>query len=180
MESVCVYCGSSFGAHTAYADATRALAAEAVARGLRVVYGGASVGLMGLLADSVLQAGGEVVGVIPRALVDREIAHPELTELHVVESMHDRKALMASLSDAFLALPGGIGTLEELIEIYTWRQLRLHNKRLGLLNTGGYYDRLTAFLDHAVAEGFMPADARAVLAVESEPAALLDRLSGAR
>ena len=171
VRSVCVYCGSSFGADPVYADATRALARTLAERGMRAVYGGASVGLMGLLADSVLEAGGEVVGVIPQTLVDREIAHPGLTELHVVSSMHERKALMAELSDAFVALPGGIGTLEELIEVYTWSQLRLHAKPLGVLNTAGYYDGLAAFLDHAVQQGFLPAATRSVLVVDADPSA---------
>jgi uncharacterized protein (TIGR00730 family) len=179
VRAVCVYCGSSFGAGGVYADATRSLARTLAEHGLRVVYGGASVGLMGTLADATLEAGGEVVGVIPRALVDREIAHPGLTDLRVVGSMHERKALMAELSDAFVALPGGIGTLEELIEMYTWSQLGLHAKPLGLLNVAGYYDGLQAFLDHAVAEGFLPARQRARLVSEAEPKALLSRLQSA-
>jgi hypothetical protein len=179
VNAVCVYCGSSNGVADVYAAATRALARTLAERGLRVVYGGASVGLMGLLADETLAAGGEVVGVIPQQLVDREIAHPGLTELHVVDSMHERKALMAELSDAFVALPGGIGTLEELIEMYTWSQLRLHAKPLGVLNVAGYYDALAAFLDHAAAEGFLPARQRAVLVFEAEPKALLTSLQSA-
>jgi uncharacterized protein (TIGR00730 family) len=130
------------------------------------------------LADTALAAGGEVIGVIPRALIDREIGHPGLTELRVVDSMHERKAQMADLSDAFVALPGGIGTLEELIEVYTWSQLGLHSKPCGLLNVTGYYDALAAFLDHAVTEGFLRAQHRAVLTVADEPSALLDRLAG--
>jgi uncharacterized protein (TIGR00730 family) len=179
VRAVCVYCGSRFGADPVYADATRALARTLATRGLRVVYGGASAGLMGTLADAALEAGGEVVGVIPRALVDREIAHTGLTDLHVVGSMHERKALMAELSDAFLALPGGIGTLEELIEMYTWSQLRLHAKPLGILNVAGYYDGLAAFLDHAVTQGFLAAAQRAVLVTESEPEALVAALASA-
>jgi uncharacterized protein (TIGR00730 family) len=180
VNAVCVYCGSSFGADGIYLTATQTLARTLAARGVRVVYGGASVGLMGALADSAIEAGGEVVGVIPRALVEREIAHPGLTELHVVASMHERKALMAELSDAFVALPGGIGTLEELIEVYTWSQLRLHDKPLGVLNVAGYYDGLAAFLDHAVTEGFLPAAQRAKLLTAAEPGALLDGLASAR
>jgi uncharacterized protein (TIGR00730 family) len=141
--------------------------------GIRVVYGGASVGLMGALADATLEAGGEVVGVIPQQLVDREIAHRGLTELHVVSSMHERKALMAELSDAFVALPGGIGTLEEPIEVFTWSQLGLHAKPLGVLNVAGYYDGLGAFLDHAVEQGFQPAAQRAKLVMAADPDALL-------
>jgi uncharacterized protein (TIGR00730 family) len=180
VQSVCVYCGSHPGANRVYAQETVRLARELAHRGIRVVYGGASVGLMGTLADSALEAGGEVVGVIPRALVDREIAHPRLTELHVVGSMHERKALMVELSEAFVALPGGIGTLEELIEVYTWNQLGLHDKPLGLLNVAGYFDGLTAFLDHAVEEHFLPAAQRAALVCETEPGALLAALASAR
>ena len=173
MSSICVYCGSRFGDDPAYLDATRTLGRTFAARGIRVVYGGASVGLMGALADATLAAGGEVVGVIPRLLVDREIAHPRLTELHVVDSMHERKALMVELSDAFVALPGGIGTLEELIEVYTWRALRLHAKPLGLLNVAGYYDRLRGFLDHAVTQSFLPAEQRASLTFAPDAESLL-------
>ncbi len=180
MNSICVYCGSSFGANGLYLDATMSLARTLAARGIRVVYGGASVGLMGALADTTIEAGGEVVGVIPQALVDREIAHPGLTELHVVNSMHERKALMAELSEAFVALPGGIGTLEELIEVYTWSRLRLHDKPLGVLNVAGYYDGLAAFLDHAVAQGFLPGAQRARLLTAAEPNALLDGLESVR
>ena len=142
MRSICVYCGSSFGNDPAYAEAAKALATDIAQRGLRLVYGGASVGLMGVIADTALAAGGEVVGVIPQVLVDREVAHQSLTELHTVGSMHERKALMADLSDAFVALPGGIGTLEELIEVYTWSYLGIHDKPFGLINTNGYYDGL--------------------------------------
>jgi uncharacterized protein (TIGR00730 family) len=180
VDAVCVYCGSSPGANPVYAEATRKLAGALAGRGIRVVYGGASVGLMGTLADSVLEAGGEVVGVIPQALVEREIAHPRLSELHVVTSMHERKALMVELAEAFVALPGGIGTLEELIEVYTWNQLGLHDKPLGLLNVAGYFDGLAAFLDHAVEERFLPASQRAVLVSEAEPEALLAALGSAR
>jgi uncharacterized protein (TIGR00730 family) len=177
LRSLCVYCGSNPGADQAFAAATRALAALLARRGIRVVYGGGAVGLMGVLADAALAEGGEVVGVIPQGLVDREIGHDGLSELHVVGSMHERKALMAELADGFVALPGGIGTLEELIEVYTWSQLGLHRKPLGLLNVAGYYDALAAFLDHAVEEAFLRPAHRAVLAVESQPAALLGRLA---
>jgi len=173
LRAVCVYCGSSFGADPAYLQATQALARTLVANELRVVYGGAAVGLMGALADATLQAGGEVVGVMPQQLVDREIAHQGLTELHVVATMHERKALMAQLSDAFVALPGGIGTLEELIEVFTWSQLGLHSKPLGVLNTAGYYDKLGAFLDHGVEQGFQPSAQRAKLVMAADPEALL-------
>lgn len=142
------------------------------------MYGGASVGLMGTLADAALEAGGEVIGVIPRALVDREIAHCRLTELRVVESMHERKATMAQLADAFVALPGGLGTLEELFEVWTWGQLGLHAKSYGVLNVNGYYDPLITFLDHACAEGFVGASQRAMLVVDDDASRLLDKLSG--
>ena len=173
MKSVCVYCGSSFGTDPAYLQATQALARTLVANGLRVVYGGAAVGLMGALADATLEAGGEVVGVMPQQLVDREIAHRGLTELHVVATMHERKALMAQLSDAFVALPGGIGTLEELIEVYTWSYLGIHSKPLAVLNTAGFYDGLSAFLDHAAGEGFLRPEHRARLLVAPDTEALL-------
>jgi uncharacterized protein (TIGR00730 family) len=159
-----------------YADAAKALAHLLAERGIGLVYGGGHVGLMGVLADAALAAGGEVIGVMPQALVDREIGHRGLTELRIVGSMHDRKALMADLSDAFVAVPGGIGTLEELIEIYTWSQLGIHSKACGVLNVRGYYDALAAFLDHAVEEGFLRPQHRAVLSVAADPGELLDRL----
>jgi uncharacterized protein (TIGR00730 family) len=170
VNAVCVYCGSSLGSDPVYLEAAQDLARTLVARRIRVIYGGASVGLMGALADATLDAGGEVVGVMPQQLVDREIAHRGLTELHVVQTMHQRKALMAELSDAFVALPGGIGTLEELIEIFTWEQLGIHSKPLGVINTAGYYDGLAGFLDHAVEQGFQqPAQrAKLVLAADAE------------
>ena len=143
---------------------------------MRVVYGGASVGLMGVVADAVLSEGGEVIGVIPGTLVEREIAHRRLTELRVVETMHDRKAGMAALADAFVALPGGLGTLEELFEVWTWAQLGIHAKPCALLNTGGYYDPLIEFLDHAVREGFVRDRQRSTLVVSADPDELLDML----
>ena len=179
MNAVCVYCGSNPGSDPAFAAATQELARRLVERDVRVVYGGGAVGLMGTLADAALAAGGTVIGVIPQALMDREIGHKGLTELHVVGTMHERKALMAELADGFVALPGGIGTLEELIEVYTWSQLGLHRKPLGLLNVDGYYDGLAGFLDHAVECEFLRPQHRAVLAVESEPGALLERLARA-
>jgi uncharacterized protein (TIGR00730 family) len=174
VKSVCVYCGASSGSDPVYAEAATELAQTLAARGLRVVYGGARAGLMGLIADTALAAGAEVVGVIPRVLVDWEVAHTGLTELHVVENMHERKAKMADLSDAFIALPGGIGTLEELIEIYTWSYLGIHDKPFGLINTKGYYDGFTAFLDHAVDEGFLKPEVRARLLIARDSETLLD------
>jgi uncharacterized protein (TIGR00730 family) len=176
MRRVCVYAGSNLGSDPVYADAAKALAHLLAERGVGLVYGGGHVGLMGVLADAALAAGGEVIGVMPQALVDREIGHRGLTELRIVGSMHDRKALMADLSDAFVAVPGGIGTLEELIEIYTWSQLGIHSKACGVLNVRGYYDALAAFLDHAVEEGFLRPQHRAVLSVAADPGELLDRL----
>ena len=177
MRHVCLYAGSNPGTDPAYADAARELATLLAERGIGVVYGGGKVGLMGVIADAALAAGGEVIGVMPQALIDREIGHPGLTELKVVASMHERKAQMADLADAFVAVPGGIGTLEELIEVYTWSQLGIHEKACGLLNVRGYYDGLVAFLDHAVAAGFLRPQHRAVLSVADDPAALLDALA---
>jgi uncharacterized protein (TIGR00730 family) len=177
VRRVCVYAGSNPGTDPAYAEAAQALAGTMAERGIGLVYGGGKVGLMGVLADTMLAHGGEAIGVMPQALIDREIGHAGLTELRVVHSMHERKALMAELADAFVAVPGGIGTLEELIEVYTWSQLGIHDKACGLLNVRGYYDHLAAFLDHAVAEGFLRPEHRTVLSVASEPADLLDRLA---
>jgi uncharacterized protein (TIGR00730 family) len=177
VRRICVYAGSNPGSHPVYADAARALAGTMAARGIGLVFGGGRVGLMGVLADTMLEAGGEAIGVMPQALIDREIGYTGLTELKVVGSMHERKALMAELSDAFVAVPGGIGTLEELIEVYTWSQLGIHSKPCGVLNVRGYYDHLAALLDHAVAEGFLRPQHRAVLSVADEPAGLLDRLA---
>jgi uncharacterized protein (TIGR00730 family) len=174
MRRLCVFSGSSPGAHPDYAEATAALGRALAGERIGIVYGGASVGLMGTVADAALAAGGEVVGVIPQSLVDREIAHPGLSELHVAQSMHERKALMADLSDGFVALPGGTGTLDELFEVYTWTQLGLHAKPLGLLDVRGYWASLVAFLDHAVAERFLTAEHREMLVVADGPEALLD------
>jgi uncharacterized protein (TIGR00730 family) len=176
VERVCVFCGSSPGARPAYAEATAELARLLVADGVGVVYGGGQVGLMGVLADAVLADGGEAIGVIPRALVDREIAHGGLADLRVVDSMHERKALMAELSDAFIALPGGLGTLEELFEVYTWSQLGLHRKPCGLLDVEDYYAGIATFLAHAVRERFLREEHRAMLMVERDPRALVERL----
>jgi len=176
LRSVTVYCGSNPGADPAFAERTRELARLLVSSNMRVVYGGGHVGLMGVLADAAMEAGGEVIGVMPQALVDREIGHTGLSELRVVASMHERKALMAELADAFIALPGGIGTLEELIEVYTWSQLGIHRKPLGALNVNGYYDALRAFLDVAVEQRFLRAEQREALIFEAEPVRLLERL----
>jgi uncharacterized protein (TIGR00730 family) len=148
-------------------------------RGIQVVYGGGHVGLMGVVADAALESGGNVVGVIPRALADRELAHGEVTKMHVVDSMHDRKAMMADLSDGFVALPGGYGTFEELCEIITWSQLGIHQKPCGVLNVNGYYDPLLTQFDAAVEEGFMPAEHRRLVLSDDDPESLLDQLSGA-
>jgi uncharacterized protein (TIGR00730 family) len=177
MRRVCVYCGSSPGRDPAYREAAVALVRTLAARGLGVVYGGAHVGLMGVVADEALAAGAEVIGVIPQALVDREIAHTGLDDLRIVGSMHERKAQMAELADAFVALPGGLGTLEELFEVATWAQLGLHVKPCGLLNVLGYYDGLAGMLDHAVAERFLRPENRAIITVEADPGAMLDALA---
>jgi uncharacterized protein (TIGR00730 family) len=176
VQRICVFCGASPGARPEYADATTEFARMLVAEGIGVVYGGGGVGLMGVLADAVLAEGGELTGVIPRALVEREIAHRGVADMRVVGSMHERKALMAELADAFVALPGGIGTLEELFEVYTWAQLGLHRKPCALLNVAGYYDGIAGFLAHAVEERFLRVDHLEVLMVESEPHALVERL----
>jgi uncharacterized protein (TIGR00730 family) len=174
MRRLCVFSGSSPGGHPDYAQAAEELGRALAAQGLGLVYGGADVGLMGTVANAALEAGGEVVGVIPQALVDREIAHTGLTDLHVVGSMHERKAKMAELADGFVALPGGMGTLEELFEVYTWTQLGLHSKPLGLLDVRGYYTQLAAFLDHAVAERFVTAEHREMLVVEQRAEAMIE------
>lgn len=175
--NICVFAGSSPGARPAYADAARELGQLLAMRGIGVVYGGANVGLMGVVADAALEAGGRVVGVIPQALVEKEVAHDRLSQLHVVPSMHERKAMMSSLSDAFIALPGGLGTWEELFEVATWGQLGLHRKPCGLLNVHGYFDPLLTFVEHAVAERFVRPEHAAILAVGDSPARLLDVLA---
>ena len=178
MRRVCVFCGASSGRIPAYADQARALGTAAAARGLGIVYGGGRVGLMGALADAGLAAGGEVVGVIPQELVDRELAHEGLSQLHVVGSLHERKALMAELSDAFVALPGGFGTLDELMEQLTWSQLGLHAKPVGLLDVEEYWRPLIALARHATTEGFVRESDLASIAVADDPESLLDRLDG--
>jgi uncharacterized protein (TIGR00730 family) len=176
VRRICVFCGASPGARPAYADAATELARLLTASGIGVVFGGGGVGLMGVLADAVLAAGGEITGVIPRALVDKEIGHRRVADLRVVDSMHERKATMAELSDAFVALPGGLGTLEELFEVYTWSQLGLHAKPCGLLDIESYYADIEAFLDHAVRERFLRTEHRSMLVVESDAGVLLERL----
>lgn len=173
MRRVCVYCGSSRGANMAYSHAAKELAAVLVRHEIELVYGGSSVGIMGVLADEVLALGGKVHGVIPKLLEQKEIAHDGLTELHVVGSMHARKSMMAALSDGFIAMPGGFGTLEEIIEVLTWGQLRFHDKPCGLLNVRGYFDKLLDFLDHTNAEGFLRPENRAMLLCDADPAGLI-------
>ena len=177
MHRVCVFCGASSGRKPVYAEQARAFGAELARRGLGLVYGGGHVGLMGAVADGALAAGGEAIGVIPQALVDRELAHGGLTELHVVGSLHERKALMAGLSDAFVALPGGFGTLDELMEQLTWAQLGLHAKPVGLLDVDGYWAPLIALARHATEEGFVRESDLAAIAVGDDPELLLDRLA---
>jgi uncharacterized protein (TIGR00730 family) len=177
LSSVCVFCGSNGGADPAYLEAARHAGRGLAERGLRLVYGGGKVGMMGALADGALDAGGEVVGVIPRQVFELEIGHRGLGDLRVVGSMHERKALMAELADAFIALPGGIGTFEELFEVYTWAQLGLHRKPLGLLDVAGYYEPLTEMLDHAVARGFLRPETRSMLRCEDSLDDLLARFA---
>jgi uncharacterized protein (TIGR00730 family) len=176
LSSICVFCGSNGGADPAYLAAAEAVGAGLARRGVRVVYGGGRVGMMGAVADAARAAGGEVVGVIPKQIFDLEIGHTGLDDLRVVGSMHERKALMAELSDAFVALPGGIGTLEELFEVYTWAQLGIHAKPLALLDVAGYYEPLAAFLDHAVAQRFLRPETREMLAVADDLDGLLETL----
>lgn len=177
MLTLCVFCGSAAGARPDYAEAARALGRAAAERGVGIVYGGARVGLMGAVADAALAAGGSVTGVIPRALVDREVAHEGLTHLHVVASMHERKATMARLSDAFVALPGGVGTLEELFEVWTWAHLGVHAKPCAVLDVAGFWRPLLAALDRMTAEGFIRADVRGMLLEASNPDDLFARLA---
>jgi len=176
IRSLCVYCGSAMGASERYAQAARALGQELVRRDIGLVYGGGNVGLMGAIADAVMQGGGRATGVIPQTLMKREVGHHGLTELHVVKDMHERKAMMAELSDGFIAMPGGFGTLEELFEVTTWAQLGLHEKPIGLLNVDGFYDGLTAFASHLVAQGFVRPDHARLLMHAPDAPALLDLL----
>jgi uncharacterized protein (TIGR00730 family) len=177
---VCVFCGSSPGNGPSYEDAAREVGAAFATRGVELVYGGASVGTMGVLADSVLAKGGTVHGVIPQSLVDREVAHPGLTSLKVVANLHERKAEMSALADAYLTLPGGAGTLEELFEVWTWAQLGLHTKPIALLDVGGFYQPLLRFLENISAEGFLAGDFREMLIVTADVAEALDRFTDYR
>jgi len=177
LRSLCVFCASSTGRDPAFAEAARAFGAMLAAEGITLVYGGGHVGLMGVLADAVLGAGGRVVGVIPRALWDREVGHRGTTEMHIVETMHERKAMMASLADAFVALPGGLGTLEEIFEVWTWGQLGIHGKPCGFLDVAGYYAPLFAFLDSAVERGLVRPEHRAMAIVDDHGERLLRRLA---
>jgi uncharacterized protein (TIGR00730 family) len=178
MERVCVFCGSSPGARPEYRKAAQHLGQTIAARGFGLVYGGSNVGLMGVVANAALERGGEAIGVIPARLAGKGVAHPQLSKLHVVDTMHERKALMAELSDAFIALPGGIGTIEEFFEAVTWSQLGFHRKPCGLLNVCGYYDHVIAFLDHMVAQHFLKPVHRDTVLVNDSPEALLDQLAG--
>ncbi|WP_191830723.1 TIGR00730 family Rossman fold protein [Pseudomonas fluorescens] len=176
VRSVCVFCGASTGVNPAYREAAIALGQAIAQRGLTLVYGGGAVGLMGIVADAAMAAGGEVIGIIPQALKDAEVGHSGLTRLEVVDGMHARKARMAELSDAFVALPGGLGTLEELFEVWTWGQLGYHAKPLGLLDVNGFYSKLGSFLDHVVEEGFVRPQHRAMLRLADSSAELLDAM----
>jgi uncharacterized protein (TIGR00730 family) len=180
MRRICVFCGSNSGTRPVYAEAARGIGAALARRGVGLVFGGGSVGLMGIAADAALAGGGEVIGVIPEALAAREVAHLGLRDLRVVGSMHERKALMAELSDAFVALPGGFGTFEEFCEVLTWAQLGLHRKPCGLLNVDGYYDPLLALFDRAVTEGFLHPAHRALVVEASDNETLLDEIAGFR
>jgi len=177
VKRICVFCGSAAGTRPEYAEAARALAAELVRRQIGVVYGGGSIGLMGVLADTVLELGGEVIGVIPKGLASRELLHTGVTEIRLVDSMHERKATMASLADAFVALPGGLGTLEEMLETLTWSQLGIQRKPVGLLNVRGYWDALLRLLAHAVQEGFVRREYLGLLLTAATPGELLDQVA---
>jgi len=177
LRRVCVFCGSSSGTRLVYQQAAQAVGRLLCRRGIELVYGGGHVGLMGIVADACLDGGGHVIGVIPQALADKEVAHTGLTELRIVSSMHERKALMADLSDAFLALPGGYGTWEEFFEVLTWSQLRIQRKACGVLNVDGYYDPLLEMAERALSEGFVRAGHRDLLLSDSDPERMLDRLS---
>jgi uncharacterized protein (TIGR00730 family) len=177
MKSICVYCGSSAGNSTNFAEAARELGKLMASRGIGLIYGGGNVGLMGVIADAVLKSGGTATGVIPHALLRKEVGHHGLTQLHVVKDMHERKAMMAELSDGFIAMPGGFGTLEELFEALTWSQLGFHNKPVGLLNVDGFFDRLVDFVQELTTQGFLRSHHAALMMHEALPAPLLDRLA---
>jgi len=177
IRSLCVFCGSNSGNDPGYANAARDFGTLLAKSDIALVYGGGHVGLMGIVADAVLAGGGKAIGVIPRMLWDREVGHRNLTELHIVETMHERKAMMASLSDAFVALPGGLGTLEEIFEVWTWAQLGIHRKPLGFLDANGFYAPLLSFLDRAADAGFVRAQHRSMAIVDADPESLLRRLS---
>nr|WP_315592176.1 TIGR00730 family Rossman fold protein [uncultured Cupriavidus sp.] len=179
MKSVCVYCGSSPGFRPEYAEGAKALGRAMAEQGLALVYGGGKVGLMGIVADSVMAHGGAAIGIIPDALMQKEVGHRGLTELHVVRNMHERKQMMADRADAFIAMPGGVGTFEELFETFTWAQLGYHDKPVGLLNVAGFYDGMLAFLKHAVGEGFLKQIHADMLHVSDAPSDLLGKLSAA-
>ncbi len=176
IKSVCIFCGSNTGKGEAYAEATRAMVRTLAAAGIKIVFGGGKVGLMGVVAEAAIAAKAHVIGITPRRLLEHEVVHKGLTELHVVESMHERKVMMTQLSDAFIVLPGGMGTLDESFEVLTLTQLGVHRKACGLLNVAGFYDRLVGFLDHAVDERFIRAEHRGMIVVETDPLRLLDRL----
>lgn len=180
MKHICVFCGSSIGAREIYRDTARALGGEIARRGIDLVYGGSNIGLMGVIADATLAAGGKATGIMPTHLIQKEIMHTHLTELRVVNTMHERKALMADLADGFIALPGGFGTYDEFCEIVTWAQLGLHQKPCALLNVEGYYDPLIAMIDRAVQEGFVRADHRAMLIISAKISDLLDQMQNYR
>lgn len=175
IKSICVYCGSSPGASPVYAEGAKILARAMVERDISLVYGGGNVGLMGVIATEVLRLGGKATGVIPTALMEKELGHHGLTQLHVVANMHERKAMMAELADGFIAMPGGMGTMEELFEVLTWAQLGFHAKPIGLLNTGGFYDSLVAFVRQMVSERFVTAEQSQLMMSEDAPDALLER-----
>ena len=179
MKRLCVFCGSSVGVRPAYTSAALAMGRLLAARGITLVYGGGNVGLMGVVADAVLKAGGHVIGVIPQALAERDVAHTGLTDLRIVHSMHERKAMMAELADAFIAMPGGVGTFEEFFEAVTWSQLGLHRKVCGLLDVEGFYGPMTAFLDRAVEEGFIRREHRGIVVTDADPVRLMEKLEQA-
>ncbi len=178
MKSICVFCGSNSGSNSIYKEAAIQLARYLAGRNIKLVYGGGSIGLMGAISEAVLQQGGQVIGIIPKFLAEKELAQTNVTHLHIVDSMHERKALMAELSDGFIALPGGIGTLEELFEVYTWGQLGLHIKPCGLLNINGYYNHLISFLHHMVGEQFLKPINLDMLLIDQTPEGLLEKMAG--